>query len=143
MEVCRWLDFCCCVEKNASSLWTIRYPERRLDVHFLMEALGYPQLEQVCFWTWRERLPVESLSISLCPSLPVYMSRRRQRRLLSSWPMYKFPLSPRIRLFTYRSDGTERASCCGACRKTRYPWLQDCVSITTTCAGSRDATHSF
>ena len=26
--------------------------------HFLMLALGYPQFEQVCFCTWRERLPV-------------------------------------------------------------------------------------
>lgn len=27
------------------------------DVHFLVFAAGYPQLEQVCFWTWKERRP--------------------------------------------------------------------------------------
>lgn len=28
------------------------------NVHFLIPALGYPQLEQVFFWTWSEREPV-------------------------------------------------------------------------------------
>jgi len=27
------------------------------NVHLLMLLLGYPQLEHVCFWTWRDRLP--------------------------------------------------------------------------------------
>lgn len=39
--------------------------QQRENVHFLMEAEGYPQLAQVFFWTWRERLPVESQSNQL------------------------------------------------------------------------------
>jgi hypothetical protein len=27
------------------------------NVHFLMEAAGYPQEAQVCFWMWKARRP--------------------------------------------------------------------------------------
>lgn len=96
-------------------------------VHFLMLALGYPQLEQVCFWTWRDRLPVGGTFISTrvhSISQPMHATRAANLLMillaLHAWSLVRFP--------TYRSVCTERASCCGACRKMQYPWLFQSVS---------------
>jgi hypothetical protein len=45
----------------------------------------------------------------------------------------------------YRSVCTERASCCGACRKIQYPWLRAVVSYPDSIArgATRAATNSF
>jgi hypothetical protein len=74
----------------------------------------------VCFWIWRDRRPEYSSVSAQSPShaLPQYPSRIR-----SSFA------SPSGLDITDRNDGTKCASCCGAFRSWKFPWLFDCQSM--------------
>lgn len=86
------------------------------NVHLRVLAAGYPQEEQVCFWMWRERRPIDNRvsPLPLCASgSPAIIHRQSS--------IFRSPFSTSEGLSTYRNACTACASCCGACRSWKFP----------------------
>jgi hypothetical protein len=71
---------------------------------------------------------------SVSISGPVRRGRDRSRAVVTS-------SSSVVVGVAYRSVCTERASCCGACRKIQYPWLRAVVSYPDSIARTRMYGH--
>lgn len=99
-----------------------------------MPALGYPQFEQVCFWTWRDRRPIY-VEISTCSSFhqsPVAMSipQRRHKTCVLLWrlPKLDVPFAVHTSAYTSVSPFTDATHSLWLCLWKRKEYRPRCSS---------------